>query len=133
MDFYIFMHLYIVKEQIQLEGEFGIEDIKKFIEKYEKLGKWRFAKTYAKTSPHEYLMFFDVEKEDRQNFREFIKFIIENGYTIDYKRIKITYLNVEEFKYWVMGDPERAKLINRDRLRQVKKYWKEKYPEYYEG
>lgn len=106
-----------------------IEKFKGLIQKYEQLNKWRFAKTYAKTLPHEYLLIYDIDYSDRDIFMEFAKFITKYGYTLKFGNSEFTYFNIEGFKYWITigKNLNTVILINRDRLKNAKSYWKEKY------
>ena len=66
--------------------------------------EWIFAKTYAKTCPHEYIVKYKTE--DKEMFIEFITFIRNEGYAEKWKDGVIRkYYNIGGFKYWTMGDP----------------------------
>lgn len=59
--------------------------------------KWIFAKTYAKTAPHEYI----VRKSDPVFFDKMCKLIDVKGYSETWKDGKTyNYLKVEKYKYW---------------------------------
>ena len=76
------------------------EKIEKFIDSAD----WVFAKTYAKTAPHEYV----VRKKNRHledEFVYFVKFIRKHGYEEKFWSKTHTYYNVGEYKYWTMGNP----------------------------
>jgi hypothetical protein len=81
------------------------EDVKSFIEKT----KWIFAKTYAKTAPHEYIVRDNLLNEDKNSFDEFAEIIKEQGYTKNFYNTEFKYLNIGDKKYWHMGE-----VINRD-------------------
>ena len=85
------------------------ENIEKFIDS----ANWVFAKTYAKTAPHEYTVRGnnpDLEDE----FVYFVKFIREHGYKEKFWSKIHTYYDVGEYKYWTMGNPiDETTIINR--------------------
>ena len=63
--------------------------------------KWIFAKTYAKTAPHEYIMVFP-NSPHRKKAEEFYHFIQKNGYVKKFFNKKYKYINIEGYKYWTM-------------------------------
>ena len=81
------------------------------IEKFIQHQKWIFAKTYAKTAPHEYIVRDHLNKKNQQLFDSFAEFIGNNGYRKKYYSKYFTYLNIDDKKYWVMEN-----IINRDNL-----------------
>jgi|ETN01SMinimDraft_4_1059930.scaffolds.fasta_scaffold217203_2 hypothetical protein len=59
--------------------------------------KWIFAKTYAKTAPHEYI----TRKSNPDFFDKVCDLIDRNGYIKKWKDGKeYTYLKIGDFKYW---------------------------------
>ena len=76
-------------------------NLKKFIEKE----SWVFAKTYAKTWPHEYLV---QEKVDNGLFLELGAHIDTNGYKESFYKMEQTYFDYEGQTYWHMEN-----IINR--------------------
>lgn len=75
---------------------------------------WTFAKTYAETSPHEYLILHKCPEEFKEDWLWFVQHIKENGYIEYYFKTPFTYLNVGEHKYWAMGYPGKPMtIINR--------------------
>lgn len=71
---------------------------------YVKNVRWEFAKTYAKSIPHEYTIRdwrLDLENE----FTEVVKFIRANGYPEKFFHKTHIYYYLDDFKYWTMGDP----------------------------
>ena len=66
------------------------ENLTKFIETQ----NWIFAKTYAETYPHEYIV---QEKVDENLFLELAKFIDENGYEEYFYSKKQIYFDFEGF------------------------------------
>jgi hypothetical protein len=77
------------------------EKLRKFIETQ----NWIFAKTYAETYPHEYIV---QEKVDNNLFLEFAEFIDKNGYEEYFYHKKQIYFDFEGFTYWHMEN-----IINR--------------------
>ena len=82
--------------------------------------KWIFAKTYAKTWPHEYIVRGQV---DEQLFIELIEHIRANGYQGQFYKMEITYYDEDGLVYWTMGAPvEETTIINRCRKEQTYEY-----------
>lgn len=72
---------------------------------------WTFAKTYAATWPHEYLV---KDKVDTTLFLELVKHIRKHGYEGWFYKKPITYFDEAGHVYWTMGDPvEETTIINR--------------------
>jgi hypothetical protein len=81
---------------------------------------WVFAKTYAKTWPHEYIV-RDQVAEDR--FVELVRHIRDHGYLGKFYAKDITYLDCSNLVYWTMGEPiEETTVINRCRKEQSYEY-----------
>ena len=81
---------------------------------------WIFAKTYAKTWPHEYIVRDQVD-EDR--FVELVSQIRDKGYPGKFYAKDITYLDCSNLVYWTMGEPiEETTVINRCRKEQSYEY-----------
>ena len=73
--------------------------------------KWTFAKTYAATWPHEYIV---RGKVDELRFVQLVEHIRANGYVGNFYRMSITYYDEGGLTYWTMGDPiEKTTVINR--------------------
>lgn len=77
------------------------DDIKDFIRSVE----WTFAKTYAKTWPHEYIV---QEKVDNELFEQLASHIDEFGYVSEFYSTKQVYFDFDGNTYWHMGN-----IINR--------------------
>lgn len=93
-----------------------LEKIKNFI----KDSNWIFAKTYAKTWPHEYIV---RDRVDENLFVETVKHIRENGYIGKFYKMNITYYDEDGMVYWTMGDPiETTTIINRCTKEQSYEY-----------
>ena len=70
-----------------------------------------FAKTYAKTWPHEYIV---REKVDDDLFVKLVKHIRKHGYIGKFYSKEIIYFNESGMVYWTMGAPiEETIIINR--------------------
>lgn len=67
--------------------------------------KWTFAKTYAATWPHEYIV---QEKVDSGLFVKLAEHIDQNGYESHFYRTKQVYFDYDGNTYWHMGN-----IINR--------------------
>jgi len=72
---------------------------------------WTFAKTYAMTWPHEYIVRGRV---DETLFVMLVTHIREHGYIGKFYSKTITYFDAGDMTYWTMGAPiEETKIINR--------------------
>lgn len=81
-----------------------IKEIKKEIAEQE----WIFAKTYAKTAPHEYI----VRKSNPKFFDKMKKLINKEGYGAPWRDGTIyKYLKIGKYKYWCIED-----ILNRDKI-----------------
>lgn len=75
---------------------------------------WIFAKTYAATAPHEYLVKRSLSQEDQETLVEFAYFIKENGYKKLFGSMEFTYYDIDGWMYWTMDeDVSKTDLINR--------------------
>ncbi|MEA1911252.1 MAG: hypothetical protein U9N32_06190 [Spirochaetota bacterium] len=77
---------------------------------------WIYAKTYAKTWPHEYIV---QEQVDGELFLEFAEHIDNFGYEDYFYRTKQIYLKYDNFIYWHMEN-----IINRCEEKDTYKYRK---------
>ena len=77
------------------------EKIKNFIKEQ----NWIFAKTYAETWPHEYIV---QEKVDNELFMELANHIDQYGYEDYFYKMKQIYFDYAGFTYWHMEN-----IINR--------------------
>lgn len=64
---------------------------------------WKFAKTYAKTAPHEYTV-RSWKPDEQENFEMFSQAITKYGTDQWWRGGKWRYLIVNNFKYWTMDD-----------------------------
>ena len=77
-------------------------------------GPWTFAKTYAKTWPHEYLVRDQVGSGEL--FVQLVEHIRAQGYEANFYSRKLTYFDEDGFTYWTMGAPvAQTTIINRCR------------------
>jgi len=87
-----------------------IKEIQDFIKK----NNWVFAKTYAKSFPHEYVVKNDDNKKD---FEAFVKFIQTKGEVRKFFKEDFRYYFIDGYKYWTMGSaPEKTIIINREEM-----------------
>jgi len=76
---------------------------------------WIFAKTYAKTAPHEYVVKTKLPSDEmKQEFEWMVVLIREHGYEAEFWGKVHTYLDIDGKKYWTMGEPlEETIILNR--------------------
>lgn len=110
---------------------FSLEEAKAFAESH----KWKFATTYAKTAPHEYLVKKWLSDEDRLLFERLVQTIDKDSVVGYFYGHKNNYLILGDHYYWYMIDcyPENlaVDLINRTttdylEYREGAYYYKEK-------
>jgi len=81
---------------------------------------WTFAKTYAKTWPHEYIV---RDRVDEELFLSLVRHIREHGYQGWFYRKPITYFDEDGMVYWTMGAPvEETIIVNRCTKEQSYEY-----------
>jgi len=81
---------------------------------------WTFAKTYAKTWPHEYIV---RDRVDEGLFVSLVRHIREHGYRGWFYRKPITYFDEYGMVYWTMGAPiEETTVVNRSTKEQSYEY-----------
>ncbi len=91
---------------------FSIKEARKFAESH----KWKFASTYAKTAPHEYLVKKWLAEEDRQLFERLVQTINSESVVGYFYGHKNNYLILGDHYYWYMPcypDNMAVDLINR--------------------
>jgi len=82
-------------------------ELKEFINN----SKWTFAKTYAATWPHHYIV---RERENEDLFIQMDKHIRRFGYEGRFYKKKFTYFEEDGYVYWTMGASiEETTIINR--------------------
>ena len=88
--------------------------LKKFIDN----ATWIFAKTYAKTAPHEYVIYDNLDAQRQKEYEWFAKQIEEKGIDEKFYKTTFRYLYFEGRKYWT-HDTEQRKggVLNRDPAR----------------
>ncbi len=92
------------------------DEIRHFIEKVE----WTFAKTYAATWPHEYIV---RDKVDEHLFVRLVQHIRSEGYAGKFYSKDITYFDEDNMVYWTMGAPiEETTIVNRCKKEQSYEY-----------
>ncbi len=85
--------------------------LKKFIDN----NQWIFAKTYAKTAPHQYLVYDKLDEERQKEYNWFIKQIEEKGVDEKFYQTTFRYLYFDGRKYWIHDSEENDKgILNRD-------------------
>ena len=73
--------------------------------------QWIFAKTYATTWPHSYLV---KDKADAELFVKVVKHIRKYGYQGWFYKKEITYFDEDGLVYWTIGSPVlETTIINR--------------------
>ena len=75
---------------------------------------WIFAKTYAKTAPHEYVCRDYLDDSMKKEFVWFVKYIREHGQPENFFNAEYIYFYFGDYKYWTMGNPiDETTIINR--------------------
>lgn len=81
---------------------------------------WTFAKTYADTWPHHYIV---RDRVDEGLFVQLVQHIRDHGYEASFYSRRITYFDEDGMVYWTMGSPlEDTKVVNRCRVDQTYEY-----------
>ena len=82
--------------------------------------QWTFAKTYAATWPHEYIV---RERVDESLFIALVTHIRTHGYEGRFYRLIITFFDEGDHVYWAMGEPlDETEIVNRCRREQTYEY-----------
>lgn len=82
--------------------------------------RWTFAKTYAATWPHEYIV---RERVDQTLFLQLVEHIRAHGYEGRFYAKPITYFDEDGKVYWTMGAPvEETIIVNRCTTEQTYEY-----------
>jgi hypothetical protein len=72
---------------------------------------WTFAKTYASTWPHHYIV---RDRVDEDLFTKLVKHIRQFGYEGPFYSKKYIYFEEDGYVYWTMSEPiEETTIINR--------------------
>lgn len=88
---------------IENETSDEIIEATEFFREYIEKVKWTFAKTMP-SHPHWYTIRWDEPKLDK-TFCDFAEFIRKYGYPEYFYRKKLYYFNIDDYKYWTMGNP----------------------------
>ena len=76
---------------------------------------WVFAKTYAKTAPHEYVVYDKLDEEGKKEYEWFVGQIKEKGIDEKFYQATFRYLYFEDKKYWTHDlDEMEGGVLNRD-------------------
>lgn len=88
----------------------NIQEAEQFIKKQ----KWIFAKTYAKTAPHEYVMVFpNSNLEFKEQALKFNALIEKEGYNRKFYSRTFRYINIDGYRYWTADCGNGSWSINR--------------------
>ncbi len=90
---------------------FSLEEAKEYAESH----RWKFASTYAKSAPHEYLVKSWLSDDDRCGYERFVATMKQNSVVGYFYGQKNNYLILGDHYYWFMGQYENmaVDLINR--------------------
>ena len=90
---------------------FSMEEAKIFVESH----KWKFATTYAKTAPHEYLVKKWLSQEEQLLYERFVQTMKTNSVVGYFYGHENNYFILGDHYYWFMFCPENmaVDLINR--------------------
>lgn len=90
------------------------EEKKVTIKEYFDKQDWKFAKTYAAFAPHEYIIRGKCYGNDDMFFAA-CRYILDNGMRMFYYKHERTYLFLDGYFYWLMGEEvsEDRTVINR--------------------
>lgn len=85
-------------------------EIPEFIKAFISQECWTFAKTMPQW-PHWYLVRANC---DDDTFSKFVSFIYTNGHVRAWHDREFTYLDIDDYSYWTMGNPvDQTTIINR--------------------
>ncbi|MDP3699261.1 MAG: hypothetical protein Q8R47_06790 [Nanoarchaeota archaeon] len=102
-----------MKKKVHQDGTSSNTLPEKFKELIEQ-NQWIFAKTYAKTAPHEYIVKYKIDSKWWTIMVDFATFINKEGYEYMFFDKKYICYNYKEHRYWTMDeDVEKTNLINR--------------------
>ena len=88
-----------------------MKDFSKELKDFINSSKWIFAKTYAATWPHHYIV---RERVDEDLFIQMVEHIRRFGYEGRFYKMKLIYFEEDGYVYWTMGAPiEETSIINR--------------------
>jgi hypothetical protein len=76
---------------------------------------WIFAKTYAKTAPHEYVIYDNLDAEGKKEYEWFVEQIQEKGVDEKFYQTTFRYLYFDDRKYWTHDTKQKKDgVLNRD-------------------
>ena len=94
-----------------IKTEYDFVRIKKFIDG----NTWTFAKTYAKTAPHEYLIYDKLDSENQKEYLWFANCIKKDGVDGKFYNAVLRYFYFGKHKYWLGNtDSRKDGVLNRD-------------------
>jgi len=89
------------------------EPARKFVLDFIAAVRWKTAKSYSNTTPHEYTI-REWRPESEEDFEQMVLTIREYGHQENFYSKIYIYIYVGTFKYWTMGDLlENTIVINR--------------------
>lgn len=94
------------------------EEVKNWLENQQ----WIYAKTWADTYPHEYIVKDYLGTPERKQFPSIVEHIQENGNPSLFLRKEYTYFYAGAYKYWTVGNEKtKTKIINREKITKEEK------------
>lgn len=106
-----FKSAYCVERNINIETVAEpVKDYIRFVECFIDELPWTFAKTMSEI-PHYYVVRDNLSNDGQKTFDAFNKYIESNGYSALFDSKSYTYLNLGEYKYWIIG-----KILNRAKI-----------------
>lgn len=94
-------------------SSYSENDLREFVNKFQ----WIFAKTYAQTAPHEYIVLDKVGNEYKNEFITIAQFIRDKGFKAMYYTREGFYYKLDGNYYWTMDENVTdTNLINRAKL-----------------
>lgn len=87
-----------------------VKDYVRYVESFLDRMTWTFAKTMPEI-PHEYIVRDSLPADDKETFDAFRRYIHEKGYSDSFGIRTYTYLNLGEYKYWVIEN-----VLNREKI-----------------
>ena len=98
----------------------GTQQLSEALRAFIKSCHWTFAKTYAATWPHEYIV---RDRVDEESFIQLVRHIRENGYEGSFYTKRITYFDEDGMVYWTVGAPiQETIIVNRCTIEQTYEY-----------
>lgn len=102
-----------IENTYQKRETYSENNFREFVNKFE----WIFAKTYAQTAPHEYIVLNKIGNEYKDEFITIAQFIRDKGFKAMYYKREGYYYKLDENYYWTMDDDiNDTNLINRAKL-----------------